>query len=148
MYPCLVKFYWQFFLVDFLPRGETINSGAYIETLKRLRARIRRVRPNLSVDNVLFQHDNSRPHTSIRARETIASFVWTFLTHPPHSPDLAPSDYHLFGPMKKGLSDKHYVSDEEVKTAVMKWLKEQAIEFYETGTHDLIRRCNSDFVEK
>jgi hypothetical protein len=25
---------------------------------------------------------------------------WNVLPHPPYSPDLAPSDYHLFGPMK------------------------------------------------
>ena len=45
--------------------------------------------------------------------------------------DLAPSNYHLFDPMKKGLRGKHYASDKEVKTAVMKWFKEQSIEFYE-----------------
>ena len=38
--------------------------------------------------------------------------------------NLASSDYHLFGLMKEGLSGKHYASDEEVKTAVIKWLKE------------------------
>ena len=31
--------------------------------------------------------------------------------------------------MKEGLRGKHYASDEKVKTAVMKWLKEQSIEF-------------------
>ena len=34
--------------------------------------------------------------------------------HPPYSPDLAPSDYHLFGPMKVGFRGRHYASDEEV----------------------------------
>ena len=37
--------------------------------------------------------------------------------------DLAPSDYYLFGPMKVDLRGKHYASDEEVKFAVMNWLK-------------------------
>ena len=31
--------------------------------------------------------------------------------------------------MKEGLRDKHYGKDEEVKTAVMKWLKEQSTKF-------------------
>ncbi|PNF18593.1 hypothetical protein B7P43_G06250 [Cryptotermes secundus] len=30
----------------------------------------------------------------------IAKFGWTVLPHPPYSPGLAPSDFHLFGPMK------------------------------------------------
>ena len=33
--------------------------------------------------------------------------------------DLAPSDYHIFGHMKKGLRGKRYAKDEEVKIAVM-----------------------------
>ena len=50
--------------------------------------------------------------------------------------------------MKEGLRSKHYASDEEVKTAVKKWPKEQA------GIHALIRRWNiaiernRDYVEK
>ena len=34
--------------------------------------------------------------------------------------DLTPSDYHIFGPKKEGLRGKHYDSDVEVKTAVMR----------------------------
>ena len=52
--------------------------------------------------------------------------------------DLVPSDYHLFGPMKEGLRGKHFASDEKMKTAVMKRLKEQSTEFYEAEIHALI----------
>ena len=40
-------------------------------------------------------------------------------------PDLAPSDYQLFSPMKEGLRGKHYDSNKEVKIAVMKWFNSQ-----------------------
>ena len=46
--------------------------------------------------------------------------------------------YHHFVHMKVGLRGKHYASGEELKTAMMKWLKEQSTEFYEAGTHALI----------
>ena len=59
------------------------------------------MRSNFPIDNVVFLHDSARPYTSIRTRETITSFGWTTLPHHPYSPDLAPSDYHLFGPMKE-----------------------------------------------
>ena len=91
---------------------------------------------------------------NFRTRETITSFWLTTLPHPPYSPDFAPSDYHLFSPIKEGLRGKHYTIDEEVKTAVMKWLKEQWTEFYEADVHALIRRWNivcernGDYVEK
>ena len=61
-------------LVDFLPRGKTINFEVYIETLRKLKAKIRRVRPNLDMKNVLLQHDNARSYTSIRTMEAITSF--------------------------------------------------------------------------
>ena len=66
-----------FILVDFMPKGGTINSEAYIETLQKLKARIKRVRPNLKMSKVFLQHDNARPHTSIRTREAITSSRWT-----------------------------------------------------------------------
>ena len=50
-------------LVDFMSKGATINSGVYIDTLKKLKARIQRVRPALEMSKVLLQHDNARPHT-------------------------------------------------------------------------------------
>ena len=42
--------------------------------------------------------------------------------------------------MKQGLRGKYYVSDKDMKTAVMKWLKEQSTEFYEAEIHTLIWR--------
>ncbi|GFR89886.1 histone-lysine N-methyltransferase SETMAR [Elysia marginata] len=121
-------------LVDFMSRGETVNSVSYTDTLKRLQAKILRVRPDMDIGDVLLLHDNARPHKSIRTRESIALFGWTFLPHPSYSPDLAPSDYHFFVPMKQGLRCKHNENDEEVKSAVKTWLKEQPIQFYKAGT--------------
>ena len=88
--------------------------------------------------NVLLQHNNACPHTSIRTMEAITSFGW--IPHPPYSPDLAPSDYHLFGPMKEGLRGNRYSNDNEVKTAVLNWLRHQLAEFYNTGIHPLVHR--------
>ncbi|KAJ4451980.1 hypothetical protein ANN_03464 [Periplaneta americana] len=53
--------------------------------------------------------------------------------HPPYSPDLAPSDFHLFGPLKKFLGGQRFGSDEEVKSVVRRWLYAQKVEFYERG---------------
>ena len=56
--------------------------------------------------------------------------------------------------MKEGLRGKYYASDEEIKTTVIKWLKEQPTEFYKVGIHILIQRWNisieknGDYVER
>jgi hypothetical protein len=53
--------------------------------------------------DVLLLHDNARPHTSLGTREAIAKIRWTVPPQPAHSPDLAPSDYRLFGPVKDAI---------------------------------------------
>ncbi|XP_014484747.1 PREDICTED: uncharacterized protein LOC106749613 [Dinoponera quadriceps] len=40
---------------------------------------------------------------------------WTVMPHPPYSPDLAPSDYHLFPKLKEHLCGQRFRSDNEVK---------------------------------
>ncbi|GBN52800.1 hypothetical protein AVEN_79845-1 [Araneus ventricosus] len=72
---------------------------------------------------------------------------WTLLagkfwTIPPYSPDLAPSDFHLFRHLKHHLGGNHYSDDEDVKTAVTSWLSEQAASFYEEGIQNLVVRYN------
>ena len=37
--------------------------------------------------------------------------------HSPYSPDLAPSDYHLFPGLKNQLKGRHFLSDAEVISA-------------------------------
>ena len=141
-------------LIDFMPKGTTINSDAYIDTLRKLKAKLRRVRPHLDMSKVLLQHDNAKPHTSLKTREVIASFGWTTVTHPPYSPDLAPSDYHLFGPLKEGVRGQHFTSDQEVKHAVRNWLKMQLADFYKAGIVSLVHRWTvgiekcEDYIEK
>ena len=108
-----------------------------------IKARIKRVRPNLAMDEVLFHHDNAPCHTSGQTREKIALFRWKILPHPPYSPGLAPSDYHLFGPLKRHLKGNSYDGDNEIKTAVTTWLKQQPEEFYRRGIHSLARKWNT-----
>ena len=78
----------------------------------------------------------------------------TTVTHPPYSPDLAPSDYHLFGPLKEGVRGQHFTSDQEVKHAVRNWLKMQPADFYKAGIVFLVHRWTvgiekcGDYIEK
>ena len=71
---------------------------------------------------MILLHDNARPHTARLTLETVEQLGLEVLPHPPYSPDLAPSDYHLFGPMKKMLGDQKFASDTEVQSVVRQWL--------------------------
>jgi hypothetical protein len=46
-----------------------------------------------------------------------------FPTHPPYSPVLAPSDFHLFGALKDAISGKVFGSDDEVTEEVAATIK-------------------------
>jgi hypothetical protein len=104
-----------------MPSGATINSEAYMNTLSKLEKRFRRVRSGKNPTEMLLQHDNARPHTSLRTREHITKMGWTVLSHPPYSPDLAPSDFHLFLSLKDALCGPHFEDDNSVIEAVRKW---------------------------
>jgi hypothetical protein len=54
-----------------------------------------------------------------------------FFYHPPYSPDLAPSDYHLFPGLKKQLKGRHFSSEAEVIAAAEPWLDGQTSKFFE-----------------
>lgn len=141
-------------LIDFLPQGETINANRYCETLKKLRRAIQNKRRGMLTSGVCLLHDNARPHVARSTAQLLDKFGWDVLTHPPYSPDLAPSDYHLFTKMKAELAGERFTSDEEVKEAVTKWTKEVAASFYEEGISKLISRYTKcidvagDYVEK
>lgn len=141
-------------LVEFLPHGETINAARYCETLKKLRRAIQNKRRGMITKGVCLLHDNARPHTANLTKALLDSFGWDVLDHPPHSPDLAPSDYHLFTSLKMHLAGKKFSTDQEVQTAVTNWTKEVAGSFYDDGIRKLISRSQTcidregDYVEK
>jgi len=141
-------------LLDVMARGETINSDAYIINLQKLKQRYRRVRPKRNPGDMLIQHDNAHPHTRLRTQKAITKYCWTVLHHPPYSPDLAPSDFHLFGPLKDTLRGTRFEDDESVIHAVRKWLRKQETSWYREGMHALVSRwrkaidVDGDYVEK
>ena len=142
-------------LEDFLEKGSTINSASYCDLLaNRLKPAIRTKRRGLLSKKVLLQHDNARPHVAKATIETINKLGFEVLEHPAYSPDLAPSDYHLFAPLKDALRGRKFSSDESVQKAVHQWLCDQPKTFFSDGIYKLVDRWNKciemggDYVEK
>jgi histone-lysine N-methyltransferase SETMAR len=96
-----------------MPRGNTVNSAMYADLLKNhLRPVIKFKRRGLLITGVLLQHDNARRHTARSTVATIQDLSFECLPHPPYTPDLAPSDSHVFGPLKEAMGGKSFRSDE------------------------------------
>ncbi|GBN20284.1 hypothetical protein AVEN_254344-1 [Araneus ventricosus] len=107
-------------LVDFHTHGVNVKAAIYCVTLYRFHKEIRRQRPGLLSKGELLLHDNARPHPASVARDLVQRFRWYVLEHRHYSPDLAPSDFHLFEPLNKYLIGRHFRTDAEVQEAVVK----------------------------
>jgi len=94
----LASIFWDqdgILLTDYLPKGQTINAEYYSSLLVKLKDILKEERRGKVTKGILFLHDNAPAH---RALATYLGFQC--LDHPPYSPDLAPSDYHLFPGLK------------------------------------------------
>lgn len=91
---------------------------------------------------IFFQQDNARPHTAKITKEKIKELRWKLIPHPPYSPDLAPSDYHVFRSMANDQRGRTFTSDEEAKDATDSFLqkKEREEGFYRRGIEKLTER--------
>jgi len=67
---------------------------------------------------VLFLHDDAPAHWAFATQKKLAYLGFQCLDHPSYSPDLAPSDYHLFSGLKNNFKVRHFSSDAEVTAAV------------------------------
>jgi len=65
-------------------------------------------------DKVILQHNNARPHVAKTVQETSQILNLEILPHPPYSPDIATSDYHLFRSMLSDLLRERFSSCDEV----------------------------------
>jgi len=83
-------------------------------------------------------HDNARPNTAAATQNLITTFGWEQFDHPLYSPDLAPSDLHLFLHLKSFLAGRRFHDDNEVKEAVTTCFASQAASFYDEGIQKLV----------
>ena len=79
---------------------------------------------------VLFLHDNTPGHRALATQKTLAYLGSQCLDHPPHSPDLAPSDYLLFPGLKNTIERSFFVL-REVIAATETWWTDNLLNFFE-----------------
>ena len=71
-----------------------------------------------------------------------------------YSPDLAPSDFHLFQELKAWLGGQRFAANDELQDAVKMYLSSLAANFFAEGIEKLVSRydkclnCFGDYVEK
>ena len=106
----------------------------------RLHHAIKTKRPGKLSRGVILIHDNARPHKARIIESLLADFQWDIFGHPAHSPDFAPSDYHLFPGLHKWLGGRRFATDEEVKAAVHGYFTQLDENYYARGIAKLFDR--------
>ncbi|KAG5326223.1 MOS1T transposase, partial [Pseudoatta argentina] len=91
-------------------------------------------------DKVILLHDNARPHVAKRVKTYLETLKWEVLPHPPYSPDIAPSDFHLFRSMAHGLADRCVHSYEDCTKWFDSWTSSKDEQFFRRGIHSLPER--------
>jgi transposase len=64
---------------------------------------IQNKRREMRISGVVLLHDNARSNTAAHTQALLKHFNWELFDHPCYSPDLTPSEYHLFAYLKNRL---------------------------------------------
>ena len=100
----------------------------YRAQLNKLAAEIKS--KGLQRGKIYFQNDNAK----------LQELGWELLPHPPYSPNLAPSDYHLFRSLSNDLRDRKFIEENDLKMYLKDFFDSKSHEFYSSGIHKLTMR--------
>ena len=89
---------------------------------------------------VRLLHDNARVHTVKATRQKLEKLGWKVLPHSPYSPDLAPSDYHLFRSLRNNLVTKGFNNEADLNPELEIFFSSLSKKFFEDGIVDLPKR--------
>jgi len=129
----LTSIFWDqdvILLIDYLPKVQIINAEYYSSLLVQLKDILKERRGGKVTKVVLFLHDNAPAHRAPATQKKLAYLSFQCLEHPPYSPDLALSDYHLFPGLKKTIERSPFFVRAEVIAAAETLLGVQASEFF------------------
>ncbi|CAI5787001.1 Hypothetical predicted protein [Podarcis lilfordi] len=100
------------------------------DQLQKLRKAIKNERHGMLTKSVHLLQDNALVHNSHVAQMEAWFCGYEILPQPPYSPDLTPSDFHLFTTMKLFLRGTLFPDDEMLVSEVKSWLLTEPADFY------------------
>jgi transposase len=106
-----------FHFLDPLPKGNTFDTEYYrVDILTEFLP----FRPHVDGRRLIIHADNARPQTTRKFRAFCEENRLRLAVRSPYSPDLAPSDFLLFGHIKHCLEGIAFPSREELLAAIHK----------------------------
>jgi hypothetical protein len=124
---------------ELLERNLTITTERYCQQLRRLEEAIQQKRPGRR-HGAILQHDDARTHTANMTKAAVQELDWEILPHPPYSPDLAPSDYHLFRSLSNNLGGVSFNNGAELQNRLDDFFTAKPVDFFKRGIDNLSER--------
>jgi histone-lysine N-methyltransferase SETMAR len=107
--------------VDALLKGQKFNAYYYID---RILQPLLESRSTWRGPDLIIHADNARPHTAQKIFKFCREKRLEMAPHLPYSPDLAPSDFFLFGHVKHVLDGAEFPSEETLLAAIQRVLSD------------------------
>jgi hypothetical protein len=135
---CQLASSWQVFWdsegrihIYFLPHGVTIYAQYYSNLFRNdVHQAIQKKRPQKLSKIIILLHDNAHPHTANLMKTILVTTGWEIMNLQPYSPDLAPSNFHVFRSIMVHLEGRKFQTDDELKCCVLNRLSGQNLLFY------------------
>jgi histone-lysine N-methyltransferase SETMAR len=105
-------------LIKVLEKGRKFNAGYYIAEILEPLSRWCSIEAVGNERKLLMYADNVRPHTTNLSTQYFTENQMKSVPHPPYSPDLAPSDFYLFGYVKRFLAGLSFEDTDQLRAAV------------------------------
>ena len=91
--------------------GQSITAETYCNQLDNMIKNLAEKQPRLvNRDRPILLHVNAHPYTANRTQLKILELNLETINHPPYSPDLLPTDYHLSRNLDNFLQGKIFNS--------------------------------------
>ena len=131
------------YIIDELPEGEHFNSQYFVEhILLPLEAQKQIIWPGRGNHKILLHLDNCRVHNSQYTQSVMDQTIFKRAPHPPYSPDIAPSDFFLFGYIKEKLKGHLHNNKEELYDDILTIIEGISLETKIAVFDEWAYRCN------
>jgi len=132
-----------FYLVEQLPSDQSFNSLYFVTLLQKLKKKLSQTKAMKKIKQFNIHLDNAKVHRSHYTMEKADELGFHMLPHPPYSPDLAPSDFFLFGYIKHHLQGYDFHSPEHLMMKIHEIIRNIPADMLESVMVEWIQRLSS-----
>ncbi|XP_045482050.1 histone-lysine N-methyltransferase SETMAR-like [Harmonia axyridis] len=118
---------------ELLPYGTTVHSELYCRQPDCLRETMtQKWTASANRGGIVSHEDKAIPHSK-KTHQKLRELGWEVFMHPPYSPNLVPSDYHLFLSMANNFAGEKFASTEAWENQLSQFFTNSDVGLYERG---------------